>query len=174
MLSNSFVDESVRGSKYFLAAVIVEHARHQDLRRELKGLRQFGRSSLHMHKEVFGRKRLIASSVAQMEISCVLAVQELSRQSLISARIKCLHEISGHALVRASSQLTLESSNSIELDKRTLSNIAYEHSGIFPHYRHLPSTQEPLLWLPDIIAWCVGKGGEFENLVRPLFVSSTD
>lgn len=34
-----------------------------------------------MHKEVVGRKRLIASAVAQMEISCVIAVQELSGQS---------------------------------------------------------------------------------------------
>jgi hypothetical protein len=174
MPSNSFVDESIRGSKYLLAAVIVEHARHQDLRRELKSLRQFGRSSLHMHKEVVGRKRLIAISVAQMEISCVLAVQELSGQSLISARIKCLNELSGHELVRATNQLTLESSNSIELDKRILSNIAYEYSGKFPQYRHLPSAQEPLLWLPDIIAWCVGKGGEFEIQVKPLLVSSTD
>lgn len=151
-----------------LAAVIVEHTRHQDIRRELKGLRQFGRSSLHMHKEVIGRKRLIANSVSQMEITCVLAVQELSGKSLMSARIKCLNELSGHALVRATSQLTLESSNSIELDKKILSNIAYEYSGKFPHYRHLSSAQEPLLWLPDIVAWCVGKGGEFANLVKPL------
>lgn len=168
MPSNSFVDESVRGSKYILAAVIVEHTRHQGLRRELKGLRHFGKSSLHMHKEVVGRKRLIASAVAQMEISCVIAVQELSGQSLMSARINCLNELSGCELVRATSQLTLETSNSVELDKNILSNIAYEYSGMFPHYRHLPSAQEPLLWLPDIIAWCVGKGGEFENLVKPL------
>jgi hypothetical protein len=168
MLSNSYIDESVRGSQYLLAAVIVEHTRHQDIRRELKGLRQFGRSSLHMHKEVIGRKRLIANSVSQMEIACVLAVQELSGQSLMSARNTCLNELAGHTLIRATSQLTLESSNSIELDKKILSNSAYEYSGKFPHYRHLPSAQEPLLWLPDIIAWCVGKGGEFENLVRPL------
>jgi hypothetical protein len=103
-----------------------------------------------------------------MEIACVLAVQELSGQSLMSARNTCLNELAGHTLIRATSQLTLESSNSIELDKKILSNSAYEYSGKFPHYRHLPSAQEPLLWLPDIIAWCVGKGGEFENLVRPL------
>lgn len=127
-----------------------------------------------MHKEVIGRKRLIANSVAQMEITCVLAVQELNGQSLISARMKCLNELLGKELVRETSQLTLESSNSIELDKRILSNIAYEYSGKFPHYRHMISAQEPLLWLPDIVAWCVGKGGEFENLVRPLFVSNTD
>jgi hypothetical protein len=127
-----------------------------------------------MHKEVVGRKRLIASAVAQMEISCVIAVQELGGQSLMSARIKCLNELSGCELVRATSQLTLDTSNSVELDKNILSNIAYEYSGMFPHYRHLPSAQEPLLWLPDIIAWCVGKGGEFESLVRPLFVSRAD
>jgi hypothetical protein len=109
-----------------------------------------------------------------MEITCVLAVQELNGQSLISARMKCLNELLGKELVRETSQLTLESSNSIELDKRILSNIAYEYSGKFPHYRHMTSAQEPLLWLPDIVAWCVGKGGEFENLVRPLFVSNTD
>lgn len=168
MHSNSYMDESVRGTRYLMVAVIVEHTRHQDIRRDLKGLRQFGRSSLHMHKEVIGRKRLIANSVSQMEITCVLAVQELGGQSLMSARIKCLNELSEHELVRATSQLTLESSNSIELDKKILSNITYEHAGKFPHYRHLPSAQEPLLWLPDIVAWCVGKGGEFENLVKPL------
>jgi hypothetical protein len=32
-----------------------------------------------------------------------------------------------------------------------------------PNSRH-----EPLLWLPDIIAWCYGRGGTWRDAVEPL------
>ena len=30
------------------------------------------------------------------------------------------------------------------------------------------SRHEPLLWLPDIVAWCYGRGGSWRDDVEPL------
>jgi hypothetical protein len=39
---------------------------------------------------------------------------------------------------------------------------------IFPKVIHVNPNHEPLLWLPDIIAWAYGRGGEWKKSVEPL------
>lgn len=34
-------------------------------------------------------------------------------------------------------------------------------------YEHLPSENDPLLWIPDIVAWCCGAGGDWLRRVQP-------
>jgi hypothetical protein len=41
-------------------------------------------------------------------------------------------------------------------------------------YEHLPSENDPLLWIPDIVAWCYGAGGDWLRRVRPLLGEVTD
>jgi hypothetical protein len=35
-------------------------------------------------------------------------------------------------------------------------------------YRHLRAHEEPLLAIPDAVAWCWAKGGEWRSRVEPL------
>ena len=35
-------------------------------------------------------------------------------------------------------------------------------------YEHLRAREEPLLWVPDAVAWCYGAGGDWRRRVSPL------
>ena len=35
-------------------------------------------------------------------------------------------------------------------------------------YEHLSPRMEPLLWIPDAVAWCWAKGGVWKDRVLPL------
>ena len=39
-------------------------------------------------------------------------------------------------------------------------------------YHHLRAKQEPMLWIPDAVAWCLAKGGEWPDRVRPLITKT--
>jgi hypothetical protein len=64
--------------------------------------------------------------------------------------------------------LTLDYINRHRADNSILREIAQNSDFQFPHYRHMNSRHEPLLWLPDIIAWCYGRGGTWRDAVEPL------
>jgi hypothetical protein len=40
-------------------------------------------------------------------------------------------------------------------------------TGLFA-FRHAGAHEEPLLWLPDAIAWAVGRGGDWRRRAEPL------
>jgi hypothetical protein len=71
-------------------------------------------------------------------------------------------------MLKESRIMILENSNSMRRDNRTLNEVSRNASFQFPHYRHMNSRHEPLLWLPDIIAWCYGRGGTWRDAVEPL------
>ena len=35
-------------------------------------------------------------------------------------------------------------------------------------FRHVAAHEEPLLWLPDAIAWAIGRGGDWRRRAEPL------
>ena len=70
--------------------------------------------------------------------------------------------------IRSSGILTLDYINRHRADNSILRNIAQNAEYQFPHYRHMNSRHEPLLWLPDIVAWCYGRGGPWRDAVEPL------
>lgn len=39
---------------------------------------------------------------------------------------------------------------------------------------HLPPTSEPMLWVPDVIAWAYGSGGEWRRRTQPVVVEVVD
>jgi hypothetical protein len=41
-------------------------------------------------------------------------------------------------------------------------------------YEHLKPHEEPLLWVPDAVAWCYGNGGDWRRRVAPLVARSVD
>ena len=48
---------------------------------------------------------------------------------------------------------------------------ALHDNGIEPDrlaYEHLKPHEEPVLWIPDAVAWCHGSGGEWCRRVMPL------
>jgi hypothetical protein len=79
-----------------------------------------------------------------------------------------ISKIVGIESLRDSRLLVMDQSSIYVGDKRVLSQVARDVDYQFPHYRHMNSRHEPLLWLPDIIACCYGRGGTWRDAVEQL------
>lgn len=65
--------------------------------------------------------------------------------------------------------LVLERDDSIlRLDRQLLYQQVREHDCVELEYRHLRAHEEPLLAIPDAIAWCWQRGGPWRDRVREL------
>ncbi|HWB34749.1 MAG TPA: hypothetical protein VHA75_01865, partial [Rugosimonospora sp.] len=61
------------------------------------------------------------------------------------------------------------------IDRRTIYT-ALQSLGVPPslRYEHLRGHEEPLLWIPDAIAWAYGAGGDWRRRISSLLEGVTD
>jgi hypothetical protein len=121
-----------------------------------------------MQKET--RVRQIQISEGISTLNCQATIVEVSLNGLtdLSARMKGLELLFRQNDTLTAQLITFDASNSVSQDNRLLSTVRNSTGNWMPHYRHLKFTYEPLLWLPDIIAWCYGRGGTWRETVEPL------
>ena len=167
MSYNTYIDESAR-SGYILAGVNVPQSQQNAIRRELRNLRAPDSSHIHMYRESRRRQEMISKIVAELDLNAwVISVAPGTAKEPL-ARDLAMKSISEIQSIRNSGILTLDYINRHRADNSILRNIAQNAEYQFPHYRHMNSRHEPLLWLPDIVAWCYGRGGPWRDAVEPL------
>ena len=167
MSYNTYIDESAR-SGYILAGVNVPQSQQNAIRRVLRNLRAPDSSHIHMYRESRGRQEMISKVVAELDLKAwviSVAPETAKEPQARNLAMKCISEIQS---IRSSGILTLDYINRHRADNSILREIAQNSDFQFPHYRHMNSRHEPLLWLPDIIAWCYGRGGTWRDAVEPL------
>ena len=167
MSYNTYIDESAR-SGYILAGVNVPQTQQNAIRRVLRNLRAPDSSHIHMYRESRRRQEMISNIVAELDLKAwvISVAPETAKEPL--ARDLAMKSISEIQSIRNSGILTLDYINRHRADNSILRNIAQNADYQFPHYRHMNSRHEPLLWLPDIVAWCYGRGGPWRDAVEPL------
>lgn len=168
-----FVDESKAKGHTMVAALIVQ-GDVGSLRKQVKSLVLPGQRRIHFTKESDSRKKAILSSLTKLGVKahvfhCVSKNQALSREA-------CLTALVAHAVEMSCKAIVLERDESIEQsDRRILFREVQRQSPteaigydlIAPHL-------EPLLWIPDAIAWSFTKGKEWKPRVQPLISASTN
>ena len=164
---NLYIDESIRDS-YILCSVAVQSTQVSSTRSALKKLREPGRSSIHMQKETRTRQIQISEEISTFNCQATIIEVSLNGLTDLSARLKALEHLFSRNDTLSAQLITFDASNSVSQDNRLLSTVLSSTSNWMPHYRHLKFTYEPLLWLPDIIAWCYGRGGTWRDAVEPL------
>ncbi len=167
MPQNIYIDESVRSS-YFLCAVAVSTSETARLRYHLKKLRTAGQSAIHMQTETTARQAQIADAIHSVPCKSLIVTVAMPRFADLAARKQALEQACSHSLLQRAQLITLDSSNTITQDRQIIAKATSQKDLNFPHYRHMNSRHEPLLWLPDIIAWCYGRGGTWRDAVEPL------
>ena len=167
MTFNSYVDESAR-SQYMLCGVNVLQENLSETRSALKELTQRGKSRVHMYEETRGRQHSIAREISKLDVSAWLISVSSATCKQPDSRFLAFRALAEIRMLKESRIMILENSNSMRRDNRTLNEVSRNASFQFPHYRHMNSRHEPLLWLPDIIAWCYGRGGTWRDAVEPL------
>lgn len=159
---SAWVDESVivgppgGSGTYTLAAVVTDHGRCEELRRDLSGLTIKPGVRLHWVAESAKRRDLIAEAIGRMDIAAILAVgtpMERSRQE--RARRCCLERLLYELDQFGVSEAWLESRTAAQdLRDRRLVDSARRKRLVSPEVqvRFARPVGEPMLWLPDAVA----------------------
>ena len=173
-LRHAFVDESKRGP-YLMCAFVTEPASRKAVVAELHRIRPPRASRLHMKNESEPTKRAILSALCELAVTSTVYVSRV--KPFHAARAAILERgIWPQVLSEGIERLIMEPEvGQDERDRRQLYRLAAA-TGMTGRvsYAHLPPTSEPMLWVPDAIAWAYGSGGEWRRRTQPVVVDVID
>jgi len=164
-----FIDES-KARGYLLAAAALLPADLGHARLVIRGLTLPGQQRLHMTKESDPRRRSILSALRGLDLTVTLYDAGCTHIHELDARAGCLRQLVTDAAAAHATLLVLEEDASLRRwDNQQLIEITRDfgcHQTL--RYEHRRAAVEPLLAVPDAIAWCWARGGDWRNRVRPL------
>lgn len=166
-MTRLFVDEGKRRG-YVMVAATVDDDDVNSLRGAVRRLQPPGAERIHFVHESDGRRRSLLKEFARLGIRTV--VFDAGRLDDRAARVWCLERIVELAARANTSRIVIETDESIvQADNRTLYRaVAGLGSREQIRYEHQRAASEPLLWVPDAVAWAHGRGGLYRPLVEPL------
>ena len=162
-----YVDESERHS-YLLCALLVGKDVHR-LRTSVRALRRPGQRRFHFSKEGDSRRRAILSALTDLEV-----LTRIYRSSADLGREACLAALIDDVLTIGAQQVILESRSEQDRVDEVVIMSTLRASGSTLTFRHVHPHDEPLLWVPDAIAWAIGKGGDWRRRAEPLVEKLVD
>ncbi|TCN39729.1 hypothetical protein EV644_103187 [Kribbella orskensis] len=164
MASHAYVDESSR-SGYLLCAVVILPADVTAIRRTLRTLCKPGQRRVHMKHESDGRRREILSAVSQLDAQTLVYRAVLNGRSERRAQDECFRTMVPDLLEKfAVGRMVVESCDQDHQDNQVIREVLSDRpAGHRLTYLHSAPASEPLLWLPDIMAWAVGRGGDWKR-----------
>jgi hypothetical protein len=172
------VDESMRftpdASLYLLAAVIADPEACDPARQALRPLKAKGERKLHWHSEGDPRRRKITSAIAVCNIESVVIIgAPVDKKKQERARAQCLEHLLWELDVWGISHVWVENRTQTlnQRDMKTVDRLRGRQiiSNDLRLDMALPS-EEPMLWLPDVIAGAVScaRGGETDEWLLTL------
>jgi hypothetical protein len=165
-----FVDESER-QDYLLCAVLVR-GNVGPLRTAVRALCQPGQRRVHFSKEGATRRRAVLSTLVGLGVQARVYT---SPRSVRRSREACLDALIADILPAGAERLVIESRRTMDHLDDLVIKAALRQSGTGRlTYQHATAHEEPLLWLPDAIAWAVGRGGDWRRRAEPLLEKVVD
>jgi hypothetical protein len=164
-----FVDETKDGA-YLVAAAVVLPADLAAARRTVAGLLRPAQRRLHFTKESPARRRQIIDAVQQTGARARVYDAGRYGKDHRSARQACIEHLVDDCAGLHAQLLVLERDDSLmETDRRWLyERVRKAGCEQTLRYQHQRAHEEPLLAIPDAVAWCWAKGGEWKRRVQPL------
>ena len=89
----------------------------------------------------------------------------------------CLSRLVANALEEGCTRLVLDSrgQDGDRADRRTIVRVLQRHDAVDKMtYEHLRSHEDPALWIPDVLAWCHGAGGDWWRRIAPVVRATID
>ena len=155
MSDHVFADES-KAHGLLYAAAVTSSADVRQQRRVLAGLRLAGQRRLHFTKESPARRRAILATICELG----LRVRLYQAPGVTSQdRGRCLQAIVRDCAGEAERLIIERDESTLDFDRRTLTQacrMAGCHESLF--WDLVPPSLEPMLWVPDAVAWCWAKG----------------
>ncbi|UZN03833.1 hypothetical protein [Cellulomonas sp. S1-8] len=164
-----YVDET-KAKGYVLVAGVMLPEDTTRLRKEVRGLIAPGQSRIHMKAEKTPRQKLILSTLARLDLRAVIYEADSRLYSTdIARRRACLEQLVLD-IAATCGQLVLESDVTQDpRDRRDLIDFTRAAGcGDTLTYEHMTATVEPLLAIPDAIAWAWARGGDWRRRIDPI------
>lgn len=163
-----FVDETKRAG-YVVAAVSV--ADPVGLRGVLRGLIAPGNRRLHMHNERPQRRPTIVAAVAAADVKVTIYDAARRYRSERAARAACLTALVADLSERTEAvRLVLDQDETLVHSDRQVLYLAARATKCSERlqYGHLRAHAEPLLALPDLVAWCWVRSAQWRRRIDPI------
>ena len=167
-----YVDESKRG-RYLLVAVTVVDL--QAARRAITDLILPGQRRLHMVRERDSRRRLILSTLVNLDLEAVVYDAGRDYREDREARGACLAALATDLLGRDARLVIEVDESELHADRLALYRATYgAGSATTLGYTHDRASHDPLLAIPDAIAWAWPQGGDWRRRVGSLVTTVRD
>ncbi|MCL2781751.1 MAG: hypothetical protein FWD74_09770 [Actinomycetia bacterium] len=168
MSTHIFVDES-KHRGYCLAASIQRADELKQLRELVRGLVLPGQRRLHMTKESPSRRRRIVDAICDSKARAVVYDAARRYACELDSRAACLRALVDDQAGGGTTVLAFEQDDSLlGWDRRQLyALVGASGSGVL-RYTHFRASAEPLLAIPDIVAFCWAKGGDWRRRIQPV------
>jgi hypothetical protein len=166
-MTSLYIDESKSKGYTIVTAAIIE-ADIGATRKAVAQLRQSGQRRVHFVKESDPRRRQILSTLEALDFRA--RIYHCSGMSEADAREACLAAIVADAVRDGIDKIVLERDDSIEqFDRRVLfRELGTAGARETIRYTHDTAVHEPLLWVPDAIAWSYARGGDWRRRIEPV------
>jgi hypothetical protein len=167
---HAFVDESGRGSRYYVCVAIVAVGDVGGVRQLAQGLRLKGQTRWHFTKEHPSRQKeilsaILRSGIVRVRVYCGKGAEVPLRDAIFRRM--------GADLAKAGiERLVIESRAQRDVhDRRALYEVLQNSRLAFQHLR---PNEDPALWIADAVASTYSAGGRWRELLKPIVDSTTD
>ncbi|TLW89225.1 hypothetical protein FFT09_22605 [Saccharomonospora piscinae] len=161
-----FVDETKRPNLLLTAAALPPQ-QVASARRVLRGLVLPGQRRLHLVKESPARRKQILDAITELDPT--VAVYDAAQHPRRRQREACLQALVTDLSATNAARVILELDEVVrDIDRNVLYRRVRETGATDLRYEHLRAHEEPLLAIPDAIAWCWSRGGAWQARVHEL------
>lgn len=169
---HAFADESCRRGVYLMCAASVSVSDLEPTRRSLRKLRLRGQQRIHFASESNSRRKSILTALADLNVSNLVYVTTGEEQT--SARRAILQKMVFDLRSKGVAFFVLDSRQGQDhKDRATIHSLLGTNPEPAFEYYHYRSAHEPILWVPDAVAWAWGRGGNWRKLVEQLGLISS-
>ncbi len=169
MSGHVFVDET-KHRDYLLVAAQLQPGTLDATRSTLRALVLPGQRRLHMNDERDPRRRAIAAVVVAAGVHATVYDAGRRYRTERDRRAACLQALVDDVARRRDTTLVLEQDDSlVRWDNQRLIELT-RAAGCSEtlRYEHRRTAAEQLLAVPDAIAWCWARGGDWRRRIEPV------
>ncbi|MGC4936322.1 hypothetical protein [Kribbella sp. DT2] len=158
-----FVDET-KSKGLLMAAAVCRPGDVAVHRKALRSLLLPGQERLHFNHETNARRRQILATIAEFRIFADLYSAD---RDTLTARRACLEAIVRDQAGTAERLVVEREESTFEHDRRTLHAACNRYKCFDLRWELMVPKLDPLLWVPDAIAWAWARGGHWRRTVAP-------
>ncbi|MEU4384956.1 hypothetical protein [Promicromonospora sp. NPDC023805] len=167
------MDETKSG-RFIVVVAAVSGSALGNARKDLRQQLRAGQRSLHFTKESNSSRRAVLKIIADLPIE-VTVYRVIGKLGSHDSRELCIRALAHDAVTAQPRRIVLERDDSLQVhDERWL----YEELGPGnrrdTEYQHLNRHNDPMLWVPDAVAWCIQKGRPWLDEVSDLIVRTVE